>query len=242
MGRGGTDVAREAADLVLTDDNLHTVVGAIEEGRRIYANVRTFLRYALSGGLAEVLVMLFGPLFGLAVPLLPAQILWVNMLTHGIPGVALGAEPADQSIMRQPPRSPREFVLGGGLWRRIAWTGALIAAVTLGAGTWAYHTGGAWQTCTFLTLGLAQLGVAVALRRGGARPRFLDLAVAGAVLLQLAAVYLAPVRALLGTERLGAVELAVAAAAAVLPAVVVALSRVVGSPAPRSAGEPALPA
>jgi Ca2+-transporting ATPase len=233
MGRDGTDVAREAADLVLTDDNLRTMIAAIEEGRRIYANVRTFLRYALSGGVAEVVVMLFGPLFGLTVPLLPAQILWVNMLTHGLPGVALGAEPADPSIMRAAPRSPREFVLGGGLWRRIAWTGALIALVTIGVGWWSYRSSGAWQTATFLTLGLAQLGVALALRRRGNpddgthrwRPRFLDVAVTGAVLLQLAAVYLAPVQALLGTQALGLRELAVATLAALAPGIVVAMTR-----------------
>jgi Ca2+-transporting ATPase len=224
MGRDGTDVAREAADLVLTDDNLHTVAAAIEEGRRIYTNVRTFLRYALAGGTAEVVVMLFGPLLGLAVPLLPAQILWVNMLTHGVPGVALGAEPADPSTMRMPPRSPHQFVLGGGLWRRIAWTGALIALVTLGVGWWSYRTGGAWQSATFLTLGLAQLGVALAVRRRGP-PRFLDAAVASAVLLQLAGVYLAPVRALLGTQAVGPRELVVATLAALVPGLVVAVSR-----------------
>ena len=227
MGGSGTDVAREAADLVLTDDNLHTMIAAIEEGRRIYANVRTFLRYALAGGVAEVLVMLLGPLLGLAVPLLPAQILWINMLTHGLPGVAMGAEPADPAIMRAAPRSPKEFVLGDGLWRRIAWTGGLITLVTLGVGWWSYHSGGAWQSVTFLTLGLAQLGVAMALRRRGEgrRPRFLDVAVASAVLLQLAGVYLPPVRALLGTEYVGPNELAVAAAAALLPGLVVAATR-----------------
>jgi len=229
MGRDGTEVARQAADLVLTDDNLGTVIAAIEEGRRIYANVRTFLRYALAGGLAEVVVMLLGPAFGLAVPLLPAQILWVNMLTHGLPGVALGAEPAAPETMREGPRSPQEFVLGGGLWRRIAWTGALIAAVTLGVGWWAYESGRPWQTATFLTLGLAQLGVALALRRRGdgsaARLRFLDVAVAAAVLLQLAGVYLRPLRALLGTAPLGLTELAVAAVAGLLPGAVVAAAR-----------------
>lgn len=157
----------------------------------------------------------------------------MNTLTHGLPGVALGAEPADPSIMRAAPRSPREFVLGGGLWRRIAWTGALIALVTIGVGWWSYRSSGAWQTATFLTLGLAQLGVALALRRRGNpddgthrwRPRFLDVAVTGAVLLQLAAVYLAPVQALLGTQALGLRELAVATLAALAPGIVVAMTR-----------------
>jgi P-type Ca2+ transporter type 2C len=227
MGQGGTEVARQAADLVLTDDNLGTVVAAIEEGRRIYANVRTFLRYALSGGLAEVVVMLLGPLLGLAVPLLPAQILWINLLTHGLPGVALGTEPAVPESMRDRPRSPQESVLGGGLWQQIAWTGALIAAVALGVGWWFHLEGGPWQTMVFLVLGLAQLGVAIALRHGGgARVRFLDVAVAGAVLLQLAGVFVAPVRALLGTETLGMADVMVATLAAVIPGVVVALTRV----------------
>ena len=227
MGGEGTEVARQAADLVLTDDNLATMIEAIGEGRRIYANVRTFLRYALSGGVAEVAVMLLGPLLGLAVPLLPAQILWINMLTHGLPGVAIGAEPADPGVLRRAPRSPDEFVLGGGLWRRVAWTGALIAVVSLAVGWWSYRGGGAWQSAVFLTLGLAQLGVAVALRRGGGgwRPRFLDLAVAGAVLLQLAGVYLAPLRALLGTAALGPSELLVATIAATLPGLAVAATR-----------------
>jgi Ca2+-transporting ATPase len=226
MGRDGTEVARQAADLVLTDDDLGTVVAAIGEGRRIYANVRTFLRYALSGGVAEVVVMLLGPLFGLAVPLLPAQILWINMLTHGLPGVALGAEPADPDVMHARPRSPQEFVLGGGLWRRIAWTGLLIAGVTLGVGWWSYTAGRAWQTMIFLVLGLAQLGVAVALRRrGDGRLRFLDVSVAGAVLLQVAGVFLPPLRALLGTEPLGAADLLVAVIAATVPGIAVALQR-----------------
>ena len=231
LGGEGTEVARQAADLVLTDDNLATMITAIGEGRRIYANVRTFLRYALAGGVAEVAVMLLGPLFGLAVPLLPAQILWINMLTHGLPGVAIGAEPASPGILREPPRSPDEFVLGGGLWRRVAWTGALITAVTLAAGWWSYHVGGSWQTTVYLTLGLAQLGVAVALRNWdrGLAPRFLDVAVGAAVVLQLAGVYVPAVRALLGTEPLGPSELAIAIVAATLPGLAVLAVRVLGS-------------
>jgi magnesium-transporting ATPase (P-type) len=107
MGKRGTEVARQAADLVLADDNLQTVVTAAEEGRRVYGNIRRFLLYGLSGGSAEIAVMLAGPALGLALPLLPAQILWVNLLTHGLPGVALGGEPADPGIMNRPGRQPR---------------------------------------------------------------------------------------------------------------------------------------
>ena len=138
---GGTEVARQAADLVLVDDNLATVAAAVGEGRRIYDNIRRFLRYALSGGVAEIAVMLLGPLVGLAVPLLPAQILWINLLTHGLPGVALGAEPAEPDTMRRPPRSPQESVLGAGLGRDVLLTGGLIAAVTLAAGVAAAQPG-----------------------------------------------------------------------------------------------------
>jgi Ca2+-transporting ATPase len=106
MGRRGTEVARQAADLVLADDELATVVSAAEEGRRVYANIRRFLLYALAGGSAEIIVMLLGPLAGLPLPLLPAQILWINLLTHGLPGVALGSEPVEPGTTRRPPRPP----------------------------------------------------------------------------------------------------------------------------------------
>ncbi len=228
MGRGGTEVARQAADLVLTDDDLGSVVAAIAEGRRIYGNVRTFLRYALSGGLAEVLVMLAGPLLGLAVPLLPAQILWVNMLTHGLPGVAIGAEPADPRAMRRGPRSPREQVLGAGLWWRIGWTGTLIGAVTLTVAAWAEHSGAPWQTMAFLVLGLSQLGVALALRRpgtGGRRPRFLDLAVTGAAVVQVGPLAVPALRELLGIATVSAAQLGVVALAATVPGLTVHLRR-----------------
>jgi Ca2+-transporting ATPase len=230
MGKDGTEVARQAADLILTNDDLGTVVAAIEEGRRIYANVRTFLRYALSGGLAEVLVMLIGPILGLAAPLLPAQILWINMLTHGLPGVAIGAEPADPEAMRRGPRSSHEQVLGAGLWQRIAWTGALITAVTLAAAVWARSVGAPWQTMTYLVLGLAQLGVAIALRRprpaDGRRIRFLDVAVVGALVAQVAPLFVPPLRELLSLHSLSMSELAVALGFAILPGLVVAIRRV----------------
>ncbi|MFC4785567.1 cation-translocating P-type ATPase [Nocardioides sp. MAHUQ-72] len=204
MGRGGTEVARQAADLVLADDDLRTVVVAVEEGRRIYTNIRNFLRYAVSGGLAEVIVVVLGPLLALGVPLLPGQILWINMLTHGLPGVAFGAEPVRAESMRQPPRSPDESVLGAGLAAEIGWIGATIGVVTLGVGLMAHLVGWHVQSAVFLALGSAQLGVAMALRAPGRRweRRPLDVAVAGAALLQVAGVYLPPLQRLLGTESL----------------------------------------
>jgi P-type Ca2+ transporter type 2C len=218
MGQRGTEVAREAADLVLADDDLATVVAAVEEGRRVYANVRRFLLYGLSGGAAEILVMLIGPFLGLPLPLLPAQILWVNLMTHGLAGVALGAEPAEPDVMRQPPRPPAESVLGAGLWPRILRLGGIIAAITLGVGVWAQATGRPWQSMVFLTLGVTQLGVALGVRaRAGttANP-FLLVAVAVAFALQVAGLYLPPLRDLLGTQPLPLADLAIACAPAVL--------------------------
>jgi Ca2+-transporting ATPase len=225
---GGTEVARQAADLVLVDDNLATVSRAVGEGRRIYDNIRRFLRYGLSGGAAEIIVMLVGPLLGLGVPLLPAQILWVNLLTHGVPGVALGAEPAEPDVMRRPPRPPDESVLGGGLARWVVGTGLLLAISVLAAGVAASALGRPWQSVIFVVLGLGQLGVALAVRAtrtpGGERNPGLGVAVAVSVALQLAAVLVPPLRTLLGTEALTWIDLLACAAVSAVPAAVLVLT------------------
>ncbi|QYC40876.1 Calcium-transporting ATPase 1 [Nonomuraea coxensis DSM 45129] len=218
MGRRGTEVARQAADLVLADDDLDTVVAAVEEGRRVYANIRRFLVYGLSGGAAEIAVMLLGPLFGLALPLLPAQILWINLLTHGLPGVALGGEPSDPAAMNRPPRPPEQSILRAGLWQRVIRIAVVLTAVTLGVAVWALHTGRPWQSMAFFALGAAQLGVALGSRArpGSTANLMLPLAVAGALVLQLAGLYVPLLRDLLGTEPLSAGDLLVAAALSVL--------------------------
>ncbi|WP_413798423.1 cation-translocating P-type ATPase [Streptomyces iranensis] len=227
MGQRGTEVARQAADLVLADDNLATVVAAVEEGRRVYANVRRFLLYALAGGTAEILVMLLGPFLGMPLPLLPAQILWINLLTHGLPGVALGAEPVEPGVMRHPPRPPEESVLGAGLWPRLLAMGVFVAGITLAAGVWARDTGHPWQPMMFLILGATQLGVALGSRArpGSLANPFLLLAVGTALALQVAGVYLPPLRALLGTEPLPLVDLAIAGALSGLGHVVMRVQR-----------------
>ncbi len=229
MGRRGTEVARQAADLVLADDELATVVAAAEEGRRVYSNIRRFLLYGLSGGTAEIAVMLVGPFLGLPLVLLPAQILWVNLLTHGLPGVALGSEPVDPGAMRRPPRPPAESVLGAGLWRRILRVGVVIAAVTLGVALWGHATGRPWQSMAFFALGATQLAVAIGSRaRPGtwANPMLL-VAVAGALVLQLAGVYLPPLQNLLGTQGLSLVEIAICCVLSVLGYAAIRLDRVV---------------
>ena len=221
MGRRGTDVARQAADLVLADDDLGTVVEAVHEGRRVLANVRRFLVYGLSGGLAEVVVMVVGPFVGLGLPLLPAQILWINLLTHGLPGVAIGAEPVDEGLLARRPRPVAESILGPRLWWRLVTVGSVIALMTLGVSLGAQAVGAPWQSMAFVTLGCCQLGVALASRsrRDRSRPSegwFLTSAVLGALLLQVGGVYLPLLRTLLGTEPLTAGQLAVAASGLVV--------------------------
>jgi P-type Ca2+ transporter type 2C len=229
MGQRGTEVARQAADLVLADDALDTVVAAAQEGRRVYDNIRRFLLYGLSGGGAEIAVMLAGPFLGLPLPLLPAQILWVNLLTHGLPGVALGSEPADPAAMRRPPRPPAESVLGAGLWQRIVRVGVVIAAVTLGVGVWGHATGRPWQSMAFFALGATQLAVAAGSRaRPGtlANPSLL-VAIAAALGLQFAGLYLPFLNDLLKTRPLSLTELAVVCALSTLGYAAIRLDRVI---------------
>jgi P-type Ca2+ transporter type 2C len=231
MGGRGTEVARQAADVVLADDDLRTVVVAVAEGRRIFTNIRTFLRYGLSGGFAEVAVILVAPFLGMPLPLNAAQILWINMLTHGLPGVAFGAEPMDPTVMQRPSMSPQKSVLGEGLGRQILGTGVVIGAVSLVAGLLAHAQGEHVQTWVFLTLGLAQLGVALALRapRGDAgwRGRGLEVAVAGAALLQVGGVLFEPLRTLLGTEPVTGSVFLMLLGLSVVPGLVIGVERLI---------------
>jgi Ca2+-transporting ATPase len=217
MGGRGTEVARQAADLVLADDDLRTVVAAVEEGRRVYANIRRFLLYGLSGGAAEILVMLAGPFVGLPLPLLPGQILWVNLLTHSFAGAALGSEPVEAGSMTRPPRNPREGVLGSGLWWRVLVVAAFLAALSMAVG--AVSSSATARTATMLVLGAGQLGVAWGVRAryapGTPRNRSMPWAIAGAAAMLVAAVVLPPLQALLSTTALAAAYYAAALGAAV---------------------------
>jgi len=242
MGGRGTEVARQAADLVLVDDNLKTLLVAIGEGRRIHANIRTFLRYGLAGGLAEMVVILVAALLGMPLPLTPAMILWINMVTHGVPGVAFGAEPLDPALMHHPSPSPARSILSGTLVRQIVTAGLVTAAVSLGAGWLTYRADGPVQTAVFLTLGLGQLGVALALRAPRTtatwRDRGLELAVVAAGLCQLAGVLVPALRDVLGTEALAGRHLVLLLAAAALPGLFVAAGQLLGRRRAAEAPEP----
>jgi Ca2+-transporting ATPase len=131
MGAGGTDVTKEAASMVLADDNFATIVAAVEEGRGIYDNIRKFIRYLLSCNLGEVLTMFIATIAGLPLPLLPVQILWVNLVTDGLPAMALGVDPNNHDIMNRPPRNPKESVFSRGLSRKIIVRGLQIGISTV---------------------------------------------------------------------------------------------------------------
>ena len=160
MGKSGTDVARQAADVVLTDDNLATLVDAVEQGRCVYANIRKFVRYLLSCNIGEVLTMFLGILMGMPVVLLPTQLLLVNLVTDGLPAIALGLEPPEPEAMQKPPRKPDESFFSDGLMGRIFFRGILIGICTLGAFSTVIRTGGtleAARTAALCTLILSQL-------------------------------------------------------------------------------------
>jgi len=165
MGITGTDVSKEAAHMILLDDNFATIVKAVREGRRIYDNIRRFVRYILACNSGEIWTISLAPFLGLPIPLLPIQILWINLVTDGLPGLALASEPAEPDIMRRPPRRPGESLLSGGLGAHVVWVGLLMGGVCLAAQYWGVATGRAhWQTIVFTVLCLSQLGQALAIR------------------------------------------------------------------------------
>jgi Ca2+-transporting ATPase len=216
MGIAGTEVSKEAADMVLADDDFATIVHAIEEGRRIYDNIRRFVRYLLTTNSAEVWVMFLAPIMGLPIPLLAVQILWINLVTDGLPALALGVEPVEPDAMRRRPRPSGESILGAGLWQQALWVGLLMAGVVLGIQAGALAAGWAWQTMVFTTLALLQLGNALAVRSErisvvhlGLRSNMpLTLAVAGTLLVQLALIYVPALQPIFATQALSATELA----------------------------------
>jgi Ca2+-transporting ATPase len=224
MGRGGTDVAREASDLVLLDDNFATIVAAVREGRRIYDNIRKFVRFVMAGNAGEIWTIFLAPFLGLPIPLTPIQILWVNFVTDGLPGLALTSEPAEPQVMRRPPRPRSETIFAQGVWQHILWAGLLIGGVSLYACHWALENGVHAQTMTFTVLTYAQLAHVMAIRSereslfaiGVASNRLLLSAVAISVALHLLLIYAPWLQVVFGTEAIAPSALALACALALL--------------------------
>lgn len=236
MGITGTEVSKEAADMVLADDNFATIVAAVEEGRRIYDNIRRFVRYTLTSNSGEIWVMFLAPFAGLPIPLLPVHILWINLVTDGLPGLALGVEPAERDTMRRPPRPMSESIFARGLWQHALWVGLLMGGVSLGIQAAALHLGWHWQTMVFSTLAFLQLGNALAVRseresffRLGWRTNMpLTGAVAATVAIQLAIIYLPPLQPIFETEALSPIELGAMLAASTLVFIAVELEKWLG--------------
>ncbi len=165
MGITGTDVSKEASHMILLDDNFATIVKAVKEGRKIYDNIRKFVKYLLTTNSGEIWTLFLAPLAGLPIPLLPIHILWINLMTDGLPALALSVEPAEGDVMKRPPRHPKESIFAGGLGFHAVWVGLLMAAIVLFVQAWSIKTGNAhWQTMVFTVLCLTQLGHVLAIR------------------------------------------------------------------------------
>ena len=217
MGITGTDVSKEAAKMVLLDDNFSTIVAAVEEGRVIYDNLRKFVKFSIGGNIGKILVMVLGVLAGMPAPLLPLQLLWLNLLTDGLLGIGLGVEPAERNVMRRKPVAPGAGIFEGGAGGQIVGVGFLIGAISLGMGLLHFVTGhDDWQTMMFTTLAFSQVWQALGVR-GGSDSLFrvgvlsnkpLLALIVVVVLTQLAAVYVPFLQTFLHTRPLAAADLA----------------------------------
>ncbi len=167
MGITGTDVSKEASHMILLDDNFATIVKAVKEGRRIFDNIRKFIRYTMTSNSGEIWTIFLAPFLGLPIPLLPIHILWINLVTDGLPGLALAVEPEEKGIMKRPPRHPQESIFAHGMATHMIWVGLLMGAVSIFSQAWAYQSGreqAHWQTMVFTVLCLSQMGHVLAIR------------------------------------------------------------------------------
>ena len=245
MGLSGTDVTKEASDMVLTDDNFASIVSAVEEGRAIYDNVQKFILYLLSSNLSEVLFVLFAALAGWPLPLIAIQLLWINLMTDGLPALALGMEKPEPDVMRRPPRAPHEPVITPRRGLLMLSYGAVMAAVTAVAFGVDYH--GASEdlsrsrTVAFCVLAFSQLFFAVGCRSqrytmpqlGLFSNPYLFWAIAVSALLQVAVVVLPPLAYVFRTSSLNARSWLAVLALTLLPATVIEVAKIVARPALR---------
>ncbi len=214
MGITGTDVSKEASEMVLLDDNFATIVAAVEEGRVIYENIRKFIKYILSSNVGEIFVMMVAPLLGRPIPLTALQILWINLVTDGLPGLAMGFDPAEPDIMRRPPRPPGENIFAR-MWQYILLVGLLLGITALLPELLSIGGEETWRTMIFTTLALAQMGNALVVRSerdsifsiGFTSNPLLLASVIITVILQLMVIYLPPLQGIFKTTSLNWWEL-----------------------------------
>ena len=165
MGINGTEVSKEASHMILLDDNFATIIKAVKHGRQIFDNILKFIKYIMTGNSGEIWTLFLAPFLGLPIPLLAIHILWINLITDGLPGLALASEKSEKDIMHRPPRDPKDNIFGGGMAWHILWVGLLMAAVTLSLQWWAIsHSDSHWQTMAFTVLCFSQLGHVLAIR------------------------------------------------------------------------------
>ncbi len=217
MGMTGTDVAKESSSMVLLDDNFATIVKAVRQGRHIYDNIRKFIKYLLTTNSGELWTLFLAPFVGLPIPLQPIHILWINLMTDGLPALALTLEPEEGDVMRRPPRPPRENLFSHGLGVHAVWVGLLMAGVVLLLQAWAIHIGDAhWQTMVFTVLCFLQLGHVMAIRsereslftQGVFTNRPLVLSVLATIGFQFLTIYVPALNPIFKTQPLSAAELA----------------------------------
>jgi Ca2+-transporting ATPase len=218
MGQKGTDVAREAADMVLLDDDFSTIVRAIQAGRRTFDNIRKFIKDTMSSNSGEIWTLFLAPFLGLPIPLLPIHILWINLVTDGLPGLSFTAEPAEPDIMHRAPRPPEESIFAHGMWQHIVWVGLFVGGTSIASLAWAVSRGVEyWQTVVFTVLTVSQLFHSLAVRserislfRIGL---FSNLPMLGAViltlLLQMGVIYVPALNTIFHTQPLPMFDLAV---------------------------------
>ncbi len=224
MGITGTDVSKEAADMVLLDDNFATIVAAVKEGRTIYENIRKFIQYTLTSNMGEIWAMLLAPFFGMPLPLLPIQILWINLVTDGLPGLALSVEKGERDVMKRPPIPPRENIFARGLGINILLLGFLMGLLAFGIGAWYWRMDSPlWQTMVFTTITLSEMGYVLGIRSnrdslfqiGLFSNRAMVAAVALTVTLQLAVVYVPFLQGIFKTSALPLRELLICFSASI---------------------------
>jgi Ca2+-transporting ATPase len=218
MGQKGTDVAREASDMVLLDDDFATIVSAVRAGRRIFDNIRKFIKDTMSSNSGEIWTLFLAPFLGLPIPLLPIHILWINLVTDGLPGLAFTAEPAEPGVMQRPPRPPQESIFAHGMWQHIIWVGLFVGGISIASQAWAISRGVEyWQTVVFTVLTVSQLFHSLAVRSESASlftiGLFSNLPMLGAVIItvmmQLAVIYLPALNAVFHTRPLPLFDLGV---------------------------------